>query len=332
MFPQEMTIEERMKAIQVTQYGGPEVLEPVELDVPEPAPGQVRVEIRAAGVNFIDTYHRTGLYPLELPFVPGQEGAGLVHAVGDGVADLKPGDRVAYASVTGSYAQYRVIPASLLVKIPDHFSFELAAAMMLQGMTAHYLAHDTVRIGRGDTVLVHAAAGGVGLLLVQIAKMQGARVIGTAGSEEKIDRAGKAGADHMIPYREKNFLDEVLDLTDGDGVDVVYDSVGESTFERSLECLRTRGTMVSFGQSSGPVPPFDPRVLSKKSLYLTRPKLGDYIQDRNELVGRVNDLVRWVDERKLDVRIDSTFPLEKAADAHRRIESRESSGKILLCP
>lgn len=321
-----------MKAIQVSQYGGPEVLEVVELDVPEPASGQVRVEIRAAGVNFIDTYHRTGLYPLDLPFIPGQEAAGFVHAVGDGVDDLKVGDRVAYSSVTGSYAQYRVIPASRLVKIPEHFSFELASAMMLQGMTAHYLVHDTVTIGAGDTILVHAAAGGVGLLLVQMAKMNGARVIGTAGSEEKIDRARAAGADHMIPYRDTDFLDQVLDLTDGEGVDVVFDSVGESTFHKSLESLRPRGTMVTFGQSSGPVPPFDIRILSKKSLHLTRPKLGDYIQDRNELVRRANDLIRWIDQRRLDVRIDSTFPLEQAAEAHRRLESRGSSGKILLCP
>lgn len=321
-----------MKAIQVKKYGGPEVLELAELDVPEPALGQVRVEIRAAGVNFIDTYHRTGLYPLDLPFVPGQEAAGFVHAVGDGVPDLRVGDRVAYASTPGSYAQYRVIPASQVVKIPAHFSFELAAAVMLQGMTAHYLVHDTVRIKRGDTILAHAAAGGVGLLLVQMAKMRGARVIGTAGSQEKIERARSAGADHMIQYTEKDFLHEVLELTDGGGVDVVYDSVGQSTFSKSLECLRTRGTMVSFGQSSGPVPPFDPRALAKKSLYLTRPKLGDYTQDRNELVARANELISWIDDQKLDVRIDSTYSLENAADAHRRIESRESSGKILVCP
>ena len=321
-----------MKAIQVKEHGGPEVLELVDLEVPEPTLGQVRVEIRAAGVNYIDTYHRTGLYPLDLPFIPGQEAAGFVHALGDGVDDLKIGDRVAYASVTGSYAQYRVMPATQLVKIPDHFSFELAAAVMLQGMTAHYLVHDTVSIGSGDTILAHAAAGGVGLLLVQMAKMKGARVIGTAGSAEKVERAKAAGADEMIEYTTDDFLDGVMEMTDGEGVDVVYDSVGQTTFDKSLECLRPRGTMVSFGQSSGPVPPFDIRRLSKKSLNLTRPKLGDYTQNRNELVRRANDLVNWIDNQKLDVRIDSTFPLEKAADAHRRIESRQSSGKILLCP
>lgn len=321
-----------MKAILVSEYGGPEVLELVELDVPEPASGQVRVEIRAAGVNFIDTYHRSGFYPLDLPFIPGQEASGYVHALGDGVEDLKVGDRVAYAPSTGSYAQYRVIPATRLVRIPDHFSFELAAAIMLQGMTAHYLVNDTVALGHGDTILVHAAAGGVGLLLVQMAKMKGARVIGTAGSPEKIDRARAAGADDMILYTEDDFLDEVMELTDGIGVDVVYDGVGRSTFDRSLESLRSRGTMVTFGQSSGPIPPLELRRLSSRSLHLTRPTLGHYIDDRNELVERANDLIRWIDERKLDVRIDSTFPLEKAADAHRRIESRESSGKILLCP
>ncbi len=321
-----------MKAIQVKEYGGPEVLELADVEVPEPTLGQVRVEIRAAGVNYIDTYHRTGLYPLDLPFIPGQEAAGFVHAVGDGVDDLKVGDRVAYASVTGSYAQYRVMPAAQLVKIPDHFSFELAAAVMLQGMTAHYLVHDTVSIDSGDTILAHAAAGGVGLLLVQMAKMKGARVIGTAGSAEKVERARAAGADEMIEYTSDDFLDAVMEMTDGEGVDVVYDSVGQTTFDKSLECLRPRGTMVSFGQSSGPVPPFDIRRLSKKSLNLTRPKLGDYTQNRNELARRANDLVNWIDNQKLDVRIDSTFPLEKAADAHRRIESRQSSGKILLCP
>ncbi|MDX1584302.1 MAG: quinone oxidoreductase, partial [Thermoanaerobaculia bacterium] len=308
------------------------VLELNDLDVPEPATGQVRVEIRAAGVNFIDTYHRTGLYPVDLPYVPGQEAAGFVHAVGDGVEDFKVGDRVVYQAPGGSYAQYRVVTASRLVKVPEHFSFELAAAMMLQGMTAHYLVHDTVGVGRGDTILAHAAAGGVGLLLVQMAKMKGARVIGTAGSQEKIERARSIGADEMILYTESDFLEEVMALTDGEGVDVVYDSVGQSTFDKSLECLRTRGTIVSFGQSSGPVPPFEIRRLSKKSLHLTRPTLTHYTEDRNELVGRVQDLIRWIDEQKLDVKIDSTFPLENAASAHERIESRESSGKILLCP
>jgi NADPH:quinone reductase len=320
-----------LKAIQVKEYGGPEVLDLVDLDVPEPSLGQVRVEIRAAGVNYIDTYHRTGFYPLDLPFVPGQEAAGYVHAVGDGVEELKEGDRVAYAPQTGSYAQYRVLQADRVVKLPDTVSFELGAAVMLQGMTAHYLAYDTVPLRKGDTVLIHAAAGGVGLLLVQIARRLGARVIGTAGSEEKAERARKRGASEMIIYTEKDFLEEVMRLTDGEGVDVVYDSVGRTTIDKSLECLRVRGTLVSFGQSSGAVPPFELRKLSKRSLYLTRPTLGQYIEKRADLRRRTNDLFRWISEQKLDVRIDSTFPLEKAADAHRKLESRESSGKILLC-
>jgi NADPH:quinone reductase len=320
-----------LKAIQVKEYGGPEVLNLVDLDAPEPSLGQVRVEIRAAGVNYIDTYHRTGFYPLDLPFIPGQEAAGFVHAVGDGVEEVKEGDRVAYAPHTGSYAQYRVIAADRVVKLPDTVSFELGAAVMLQGMTAHYLAYDTVPLRKGDTVLIHAAAGGVGLLLVQIARRLGARVIGTAGSEEKAERARKRGASEMIIYTEQDFLEEVMRLTDGEGVDVVYDSVGKTTIERSLECLRVRGTLVSFGQSSGAVPPFELRKLSKRSLYLTRPTLGQYIEKRADLRRRTNDLFRWISEQKLDVRIDSTFPLEKAADAHRKLESRESSGKILLC-
>lgn len=321
-----------MKAIQVSSHGGPEVLELTDLEVPEPSHGQIRVEIRAAGVNYIDTYHRTGLYPLDLPFTPGQEGAGFVHAVGDGVEDLKVGDRVVYYAAGGSYSQYRVIPAERVVKIPDHFSFELAAAVMLQGMTAHYLVHDTAPVGQGDTILVHAAAGGVGLLLVQMAKMKGARVIGTAGSDEKVERAKSVGADKVILYTKDDFLEGVMNFTEGEGVNVVFDSVGQSTFDKSLECLKTRGTIVLFGQSSGPVPPFEIRRLARKSLHLTRPSLGHYVESRNELVSRVSDLIRWIDERKLDVRIDCTFPLERAADAHRRIESRESSGKILLCP
>ncbi len=321
-----------MKAIQVSRSGGPEVLELQDLPIPEPNPGQVRVEIRAAGVNYVDTYHRTGLYPMELPFIPGQEGSGFVNAIGDGVSELKIGDRVAWGSATGSYAQYRIISAEKLVKLPDQVSFELAAAVMLQGMTAHYLTHDTFSLGPDHRVLIHAAAGGVGLLFVQMAKMRGATVYGTAGTPEKADLARGAGADEVILYDREDFAERIQSLTDGEGLDAVYDSVGQATFDKSLECLRARGTLVTFGQSSGPVPPFEIRRLSTRSLYLTRPKLHDYIATREELLRRAGDLFEWIGKGALDVRIDSSFPLEKAADAHRKLESRKSCGKIVLTP
>lgn len=321
-----------MKAIQVERHGGPEVLQSVEIEVPAPKAGQVRIEIRAAGVNYIDTYHRTGLYPLETPFIPGQEAAGFVHAVGDGVEGLKVGDRVAYAPATGSYAQYRVISSDRVVPLPDTISFELAAAVMLQGMTAHYLAHDTVSLRRSHRVLIHAAAGGVGRLFVQIAKMRGATVYGTAGSVEKAEMAREAGADEVILYRETDFAERIRELTDGDGLDVVYDSVGRATFDQSLECLRPRGMLVSFGQASGPVEPLEIRRLSARSLYLTRPTLGHYIASRTDLLRRAADLFTWIGRNQLDVRIDSTFPLERTAEAHRRLESRVAAGKILLLP
>lgn len=319
-----------MRAIRIHEHGGPEVLTVEDVPAPEPGPGQVRVRVRVAGVNFIDIYHRSGLYPMDRPFIPGQEGSGEVDAVGDGVDSFAGGERVAWASITGSYAEYAIVPASGLVRLPDSVSFELAAAVMLQGMTAHYLAFSTFPLGPDHRCLIHAAAGGVGLLLVQMAKRQKATVYGTVGSNEKADRIRQAGADAAILYREEAVDDAVLRLTDGKKLHVVYDSVGQSTFESSLRSLRPRGMLVSFGQSSGPIPPFNLRALAGGSLYVTRPKLGDYIARPEELEWRSGDLFRWIAAGELDVRIDSTFALERVADAQRRIESRESSGKILL--
>lgn len=320
-----------MKAIRVTRHGGPEVLELGEAQLPEPGPGEARVRIEAAGVNFIDIYHRTGLYPLQTPFTPGMEGAGVVDKVGEGVTEVKPGDRVAYAMHPGSYAEYAVVPAWKLAPVPSSVSLELAAAAMLQGMTAHYLTHSTFTLKRGHTALVHAAAGGVGLLLVQIAKRLGATVIGTVSTEEKADLARQAGADHVILYEREDFAERVRALTGGAGVHVVYDSVGKATFEKSLKCLRPRGYLVLFGQSSGPVPPVDLQVLNAHgSLFTTRPSLAHYVQSRDELLERAGDLFNWIQRGELRLRIDSTFPLSEARAAHERLQSRRSSGKIIL--
>lgn len=320
-----------MKAIRVTRHGGPEVLELGEAQLPEPGPGEARVKIEAAGVNFIDIYHRTGLYPLQAPFTPGMEGAGVVDKVGEGVSEVKPGDRVAYAMHLGSYAEYAVVPAWKLAPVPSSVSFELAAAAMLQGMTAHYLTHSTFPLKKGHAALVHAAAGGVGLLLVQIAKRLGATVIGTVSTEEKAALAREAGADHVILYEKEDFAARVRALTGGAGVHVVYDSVGKATFEKSLECLQPRGYMVLFGQSSGPVPPIDLQVLNARgSLFTTRPSLTHYVQSRDELLERAGDLFNWIQRGELRLRIDSTFPLSEAKAAHERLESRQSSGKLLL--
>jgi NADPH2:quinone reductase len=322
-----------MKAIRVHGAGGPEVLSEDELPLPEPGPGQARVKIAASGVNFIDIYHRKGLYQGQLPLTLGQEAAGLVDAVGDGVAEVRPGDRVVYASVQGAYAEYALVPAARLVPIGDAVSFEQAAAVMLQGLTAHYLAFSTDPLKPGDTALVHAAAGGAGRLLVQIAKLCGARVIGTASTDEKIALARSGGADEVIAYTREDFEAATRQLTGGRGVDVVYDSVGKTTFDQSLNCLRPRGYMVLYGQSSGPVPPLDPQVLNRKgSLFLTRPTLGHYIETRDELLSRANDLFGWIASGQLDVRIDQTFPLSQAADAHRYLEDRQTKGKVLLMP
>ena len=322
-----------MKTVRVHEYGGLEALRFEDVGKPEPGEGEARVKIEAIGVNFIDIYHRIGRYKGSLPLTLGQEAAGVVDAVGPHVTDVKPGDRVAYASVQGSYAEYAIVPAWRLIKIPSEVDVQPAAAAMLQGMTAHYLTHSTYPLKQGDTALVHAAGGGTGQLIVQIAKMRGARVIGTASTGEKAELAREAGTDHVILYTETDFEAEVKSLTDNTGVDVVYDSVGKDTFEKSMNCLRPRGYLVLFGQSSGPAPQIDPQILNPKgSLFLTRPTLGHYIAYRAELLGRVNDLFDWMATGKLKVRIDQTFPLAEAAEAHRHLEDRKSKGKILLIP
>jgi len=320
-----------MKSIQVKVPGGPEKMELVEVPKPTPGPQQALVRIAASGVNFIDVYFRTGLYKADIPITLGSEGAGTVEAVGPGVTEVAAGDRVAYAMARGSYAEYALVPAALLVKIPDDLDFQTAAAAMLQGMTAHYLTHSTYALKSGDTCLVHAAAGGVGGLAVQMAKMLGARVFGTVSTEEKARIAREAGADETILYTERDFEAEVKRLTGGRGVDVVYDSVGKTTFDKSLNCLRPRGLLALFGQSSGPVPPFDPAILNAKgSLFLTRPSLGHYVLTREELLWRAGDVLNWVASGKLKLRIDRTYPLEEAAAAHRDLESRKTAGKLVL--
>jgi len=322
-----------MRVVVVEQPGGPEQLRIVEMPKPEPGPGQALVKIAAAGVNFIDIYHRTGLYKVDPPITLGMEGAGVVEAVGEGVTELAPGDRVAYAMARGSYAEYAVVPASMLVKLPPALDFQCAAAAMLQGMTAHYLTHSTYPLKAGDSCLIHAAAGGVGLLLVQMAKMRGARVFGTVSTPAKAELARQAGADVVILYTEQDFLEVVRRETNGRGVDVVYDSVGAATWEKSLDCLRPRGMMVSFGNASGPVPPFQPLILSQKgSLFLTRPTLGHYTATREELLWRAGDVLSWVQDGRLKLRIERVYKLEEAAEAHRALESRATSGKLLIVP
>ncbi len=322
-----------MQAVRVHEYGGPQALQLEEVPTPEPGAGQVRVRLEAVGVNFIDVYHRTGAYPGELPITPGREGAGVVDAVGDGVEGVQEGDRVAFAMTPATYAQYVLVDAAMLTRVPDGVSSELAAAVMLQGMTAHYLVTDTFDLQEGHTCLVHAAAGGVGHLLVQLAKLRGARVIGTASTREKIAFATEAGADEMIQYTETDFLEETMRLTDGRGVDVVYESVGKDTFMRSMQALRPRGYLVLYGQSSGAVEPLDPQLLNRHgSLFLTRPSLGHYIADRQELVQRAGDLFSWIANGQLDVRIDQRYSLGDAAEAHRYLEGRNTKGKILLIP
>ncbi|MGE5570508.1 MAG: quinone oxidoreductase family protein [Rhodospirillales bacterium] len=322
-----------MKAILVHACGGPDQMRYEEVPTPAPGPGQALVKVAAAGVNFIDIYHRTGLYKLPTPIALGMEGAGTVEAVGADVREFAPGDRVAWAWGSGSYAEYAALPASALVKIPDRIEFQTAAAVMLQGMTAHYLALSTYPIKERETALVHAAAGGVGLLLTQVVKMHGGRVIGTVSTQAKAELALAAGADAIIFYSRQDFEPEVKRLTGGRGVDVVYDSVGAATFMKSLNSLRPRGMLVSFGQSSGPVPPVDLLLLSQRgSLFVTRPKLQDYCATRLELLWRADDVLGWVDSGKLKVRIDKTYPLSEAAQAHRDLEGRKTSGKLLLIP
>ena len=322
-----------MKAIQIKQTGGPEVMEFVDLPVPQPKPNEAAVKIQAAGVNFIDVYNREGRYKAPLPFILGQEGAGVVSAVGSDVREVAVGDRVAYTGVLGSYAEYAAVPADRLLKIPDGVSEREAAAAMLQGITAYYLAHDTYPLKKGETALIHAAAGGVGLLLVQMAHNIGARVIGTVSTEEKAKLAREAGADEIIFYTQSDFETETKRLTGGRGVDVVYDSVGKTTFEKGLNVLRPRGMMALFGGSSGAVPPFDPITLTQKgSLYLTRPSIGHYIITRQELQQRAGAVFGLIREKKLKLRIEHVYPLQQAVQAHRDLEGRKTTGKLLLIP
>jgi NADPH2:quinone reductase len=322
-----------MKAIQVKQVGGPDAMEVVELPVPQPKANEVVVKLAAAGVNFIDVYVREGRYKAPLPLVPGQEGAGVVTALGSNVKLVKLGDRVAWASILGAYAEYAAVPADRLVVIPNGVTDEQAAAVMLQGMTAHYLSHDTYPLKRGETALIHAAAGGVGLLLVQMAHNIGARVIATVSTEEKAKLARAAGADEVILYTQTDFETETKRLTGGKGVDVVYDSVGKTTFDKGLNILRPRGMMVLFGGSSGAVPPFDPMILNQKgSLFLTRPTLGHYTSTREELVERAGAVFGMIAAGKLKLRIEHTYLLAEAPRAHRDLEGRKTTGKLLLIP
>jgi len=322
-----------MKAIQIQQTGGPEVLNLVDLTVPTPGPGEVLVKIHASGINFIDIYYREGRYKTELPFIDGQAGAGIVEAVGGGVTDFKPGDPVAWCHIMGSYAEYSVVPAAMLIHVPPHLDLKLAAAVILQGMTAHYLAHSTFPLKSEDTALVHAAAGGVGLLLTQIATQAGTRVIGTVSTEEKAKLAREAGAAEVILYTQVDFEAETKKLTDGRGVDVVYDSVGKTTFDKSLNVLRPRGMMVLYGGSSGPVPPFDLIGLSTKgSLFITRPTLKHYTLTRDELLTRAGAVLDAVAAGTLKVRMEHTYPLSEARQAHIELESRKTTGKLLLIP
>ncbi len=322
-----------MKAIRVHTFGGPEVLR--FEDVPEPTPkaGEVLVKVDAAGLNFVDVYHRIGLYKMALPLTLGQEAGGRIAALGPDVHDWQVGDPVAYASVLGSNAEYQVVPALRLVRLPEGVTTRQGAAVMLQGMTAHYLATSTYPLRAGDTCVVHAAAGGVGLLLTQIAKLRGARVIATVSSEEKAALAREAGADAVIRYTDQDFEAEVRRLTDDRGVEVVYDSVGQATFAKSLNCLSVRGMIVAFGQSSGPIPPVDPLLLSQKgSLFLTRPTLVHYSAVREELLQRASDLFEWLAAGQLRLRVAFEFPLEDTAEAHRALEARKTTGKVLLVP
>jgi NADPH2:quinone reductase len=321
-----------MHAIQVKQHGGREVLEYVEIEKPKPKGGEALVRLESIGVNFIDVYHRTGLYKLPVPLIPGSEGAGVVEEVGPGVTVVKKSDRVAYAMARGAYAEYAVVAADMLVPIPDDVDFKTAAAAMLQGMTAHYLAISTYPLDRGNSALVHAGAGGVGSLLIQVAKMRGARVLTTVSTNEKARIARLAGADEVIHYNEQDFEAEVMRLTEGKGLNVVYDSVGKTTFDKSLNCVARRGLLALFGQSSGAVPPFDPLRLAKNGIYITRPTLGHYIADRQELLWRAGEVFAWIRSGKLHLHIDRELPLREAAEAHRLLEERKTIGKLLLKP
>jgi len=322
-----------MYAIRLNEFGGADRLLYEEAPLPQPQAGEVRIKVVAAGVNFVETYQRKGIYSIPLPFTPGAEFAGTVDAVGPGVVDFRPGDRVATAQGSGGYAQYALAPAARLVSVPEEISLEQAAAVTLQGITAHYLALSTFPLRPGQTVLVHAAAGGVGQLLVQIAKKCGARVLATVSSQEKANLARAAGADEVILYSSQDFEIEVKRLTGSAGVDVVYDGVGKTTFSKGLNCLKPRGYMVLYGQASGPVEPLNPQVLNQKgSLFLTRPTIGHYLLNRDELLWRAGDLFTWMASGELKVRVDTTFPLAEAAAAHTYLEAGRTKGKVLLIP
>jgi NADPH2:quinone reductase len=319
-----------MKVIRIDEYGGPEVLRLREIELPEPGPGEVRVGLHAAGLNFVDIYYRSGIYPAPLPFTLGNEGAGIVEAIGEGVEEFKPGDRVAYTLHPGSYAEANIVPANLLIPLPDDLSFEHGAAFTLQGLTAHYLIYEYRLPKRGDTVLIHAAAGGMGLLLVQWAKHLGAKVIGTASTEEKAQTVRTAGADHVIIYTEQDFVAETLRLTDEHGADLIIDGVGRTTFAGNLEAAAVRGHVVIYGQASGPPEPIQPISLMERSISVSGGMLNNFMRTREELLRRASDLIRGIREGWLRLNIDRVFPLAEAAEAQRRLESRESIGKIIL--
>ena len=322
-----------MKAVQLSETGGPEVLRYVDVPDPRPGPGQAVVELKAIGVNYTDVYTRSGLNPpAALPAIPGLEGAGIVAEVGEGTLEVAPGDLVTYSSVPSSYAEKVIAPASRLVKLPEGMDAETGAAVILQGLTAHYLCHATYPISSGDTVLVHAGAGGVGLLLIQMAKWLGARVIATVSTEAKAQLVMETGADHAIIYTRSDFAEEVERITEGRGLQAVYDSVGKVTFDKSIACLALRGYMVLFGQASGPVPPVPVAVLNSKSLFLTRPGLAHYTSTREELLSRAEDVLGWVCSGRLKLRIHDTFTLQNAEEAHRQLESRATTGKLVLIP
>jgi NADPH2:quinone reductase len=322
-----------MRAVVVTEHGGPEVLAVEDREAPVPGPGQLLVRVGASGVNFVDTYQRIGRYPIPTPFVLGSEGAGTVEAVGSAVSGITPGQRVAWSTALGSYAEQVLVPAEAAVPVPDGVSDELAAAAILQGMTAHYLTHSVYAVQPGDTVLVHAGAGGMGLLLTQIIKRRGGRVISTVSTEEKEKLSRGAGADEVIRYTEVDFVEEVRRFTDGVGVAVVYDGVGKTTFDGSMASLKTRGMLALYGAASGPVPPVDPmRLNAAGSIFLTRPTLAHYVATRDELLWRANDVLSWVSDGKLDVRIGHRYPLDQARRAHEDLEGRRTTGKLVLVP
>lgn len=320
-----------MKAVRVHALGGPEVMQYEDVDVPRPGPGEVLIKISATGLNYLDVQYRIGRVKAPLPFTNGTEAAGVVSEVGSGVTDVKVGDRVAYTMILGTYAEYALAPAARLVPVPANLDLRTAAAALLQGLTAHYLTHSTYPLKAGETALVHAAAGGIGNVLTQVARIVGAQVIATVGSDAKAELARQAGAHHVINYSTQDFEQEVKKLTDGRGVDVVYDSVGKDTFDKSLNCLRHRGYLALFGFSSGLVPPFDPAILGiKGSLFLTRPGLNQYIATRDELMTRARDLFKWIGDGSVKIRINHTFPLADAVKAHQELEARRTTGKVLL--